>query len=323
MSIEKELQDELVEAVEGTDEEIMEMKADKEVDGDAAVAEVAAAAKKSAPGKTTEKPKGPKDAMAKLKEEADEDEEDEDDDEEEMEEETFKEDLDALVSSEATLSEGFRTKAGVIFEAALKSKLSEEVARLEESYEEKLQEEVMGVRADLVEKVDGYLNYVVENWMEENALAVEAGIRTEIAESFMSALKQTFEEHYVEVPEAKVDLVDELAEKVEALEEKYNAAIDKNIELAEAVDTLTREKVIVEAAEGLSVAQAEKLKTLVEDVAFEDAETFAGKVETIKESYFKKAVASEVVEEELNESVQVQSVSPQMQRYLDALKSHK
>lgn len=313
MSIEKELHDELVEGVEAV-EEIVEEKADKEVDGEAAADEAAAEVKKSAPKKAAE-PKA-------VKEEAEEEEDEEGEDEEEEMEESFKEDLDALVESEATLSEGFRSKASLIFEAALSAKVKSEVARLEESYEERLSEEVTTIRSELEEQVDGYLNYVVESWMEENQVAIETGLRAEIAESFIGSLKDVFAEHYVEVPEAKADLVEELAAKVESLEEKYNEAIDRNIELNESVDALTREKLIVEAAEGLSVAQAEKLKSLVEDVTFEDAETFAGKVETIKESYFKKTVASEPVVEELAEETQVE-VSGAMARYLDALKKTK
>lgn len=315
MSIEKELHDELVEGVEAVEEvvEATEPKGGKagEVkdvakDGQKAADETSAAVKSSAKKKAAEPTSGGGDAMEKLKEEAE-------------EEESFKEDLDALVDSEATLSEGFRSKAGLIFEAALSAKLKTEVARLEESYEERLSEEVTSIRSELEEQVDGYLNYVVENWMEENKLAIETGLRAEIAESFIESLKDVFAEHYVEVPEGKTDLVEELAAKVEALEEKYNEAIDRNIELNEEVDALTREKLIVEASEGLSVAQAEKLKSLVEDVAFEDAETFSGKVETIKESYFKKTVVSEPVVEELTEETQVE-VSPMMARYLEALK---
>lgn len=314
MSIKKELHEDIV-----VGEELVEEKASKEVDGAAAALDVKKAIDASAKKKAVPlSPNGKKDPMpTKLKEE-DEDEDEDDEDEEEMEE-SFKEDLDALVESEATLSEGFRSKASVIFEAALNSKVTAEISRLEESYETRLDEEVQGIRSDLVEKVDGYLNYVIENWVEENQLAVEAGLRTEIAESFIDSLKSVFSEHYVEVPEGKVDLVDELAAKVEALEEKYSTAIDKNIELNEEVDSLIREKIIVEASEGLSVAQAEKLKGLVEDVSFESGDAFLGKVETIKESYFKKSV-SKVVEEELNEAVQETTVSPAMQRYLGALK---
>jgi hypothetical protein len=237
-------------------------------------------------------------------------------------ESNFDEDLNALVESEATLSEGFKGKASVIFEAALKSKLSEHVERLEEQYAEELSEETARIQSDLVEKVDGYLNYVVEQWMDDNKLAIENGLRTEIAESFMSQLHAVFTEHYIEVPESKVDLVDELAAKVEELEEQVTSHVDANIELKESVKALTREAIIRESATGLSETQAEKLKSLVEDVDFDTAESFEEKVATIKESYFKETKAEVISEDAVVESDEADeiSVSPMMQRYLDALK---
>jgi hypothetical protein len=240
----------------------------------------------------------------------------------ELIESNFDEDLDALVESEATLSEGFKDKAGIIFEAALKSKLAEHVERLEESYAEELAEETARIQSSLVEQVDGYLNYVVDQWMEDNKLAIENGLRTEIAESFMSQLHAVFTEHYIEVPESKVDLVDELAAKVEELEEQVSTHVDANIELTESVKTLTREAIIRESATGLSETQAEKLKSLVEDVDFEDAQSFSKKVETIKESYFTEPKADVISEEaQIEEDTQEVEVSPMMQRYLDALKT--
>jgi len=232
----------------------------------------------------------------------------------------FKEDLDALVDSEATLSESFREKAGVIFEAAFAAKVSEEVERLEEQYEEKLSEEVDAIKEDLVEKVDGYLNYVVEQWMEDNQLAVDNGLRTEVAEGFMSQLKAVFTEHYIQVPEAKVDLVDELAEQVEALQEQLGKVTEDNIDLAESVRTLKREAVIAEASEGLTIAQAEKLAKLAENVDFDSEDSFAKKVATIKESYFPAdaPVIAEETEAQDDDEAQVAS-SPLMQQYLDAI----
>jgi len=234
---------------------------------------------------------------------------------------TFEEDLAALVESEATLSEGFRAKAEVIFEAALSSKLSEHVERLEEQYETQLSEEVTRIQEELVEKVDGYLGYVVESWMDENKLAIENGLRTEIAESFMSALHGVFTEHYIQVPEEKADLVDGLADKIGELEEQLNRTVQDNIDLAESVKTYARQSVISELAKDLSEAQAEKLKALVEDISFESEDTFAQKVETIKESYFKKAsVQTQAEEELLDENTKEVQVSPMMQQYLNALK---
>ena len=234
----------------------------------------------------------------------------------------FDEDLKALVESEATLSEGFKDKAEIIFEAALKSKLAESVESLEAQYSEELAEETGRIQSELVEKVDGYLNYVVENWMEENKLAVENGLRTEVAESFMTALHGVFTEHYVDVPEGKVDLVDDLATKVDNLEEAVNVSEQKNIELAQEVNSLTRAAIVRESATGLSEAQAEKLKSLVEDVTYESADAFSAKVDTIKETYFKevKTVSEEV--EMHDHSADEVSVNPRMASYLAALKTN-
>jgi hypothetical protein len=231
----------------------------------------------------------------------------------------FKEDLDALVDSEATLSESFREKAGVIFEAAFAAKVAEEVERLEEQYEEKLSEETTAIKEDLVEKVDGYLNYVVEQWMQDNQIAIEAGLRTEIAEGFMTALKDVFVEHYIEVPESQVNIVDELAEQVDGLQEQLGKVTEDNIALTESVQTLKREAVIAEASEGLTVAQAEKLAKLSENVDFDSEESFAKKVATIKESYFpgEEVVIAEEIEEE--DSSTPVATSPLMAQYLDAI----
>lgn len=245
-----------------------------------------------------------------------------DESEVEVAESTFDEDLKALVESEATLSESFKEKAEVIFEAALKSKLVEHVQRLEESYAEELAEETATIQKDLVEKIDGYLNYVIENWMEENKVAIENGLRTEIAESFMSALHGVFTEHYITVPESKVDLVDELTTYTSDLEEQLNASVQRGIELTEQVNALSREVIIRESATGLSESQAEKLKSLAEGVDYEGADSFIKKVSTIKESYFKKEAVHTVDEAStLNEGAADEvSVSPMMERYLAALK---
>ena len=232
----------------------------------------------------------------------------------------FSEDLNALVESEATLSDEFKAKAETIFEAAIKSKLSEEIDRLEEKYNEELAEEVESTKADLVEKVDNYLNYVVESWMEENKLAVQSGLRTEIAENFMSSLKDLFEESYIEVPEAKVDLVDEMADQVSELEESLNDTTAKNIEMMGVLEELMREKIIREASEGLAETQVEKLKSLVSDIDFDSEETFAEKVETVKESYFtKKVTETASIEEDVSDDDGVQVASGSMAQYLTAI----
>ena len=234
----------------------------------------------------------------------------------------FSGDLNALVESEATLSDGFKDKAATIFEAAVKSKLSEEIARIEESYAGELAEEIASTKSDLVEKIDSYLNYVVENWMSETQIAIQSGLRSEIAENFMDGLKDLFVESYVEVPESKVDLVDDLAEQVEELEDALNSQTAKNIEMTEELELFQRYEVIREHAHGLAETEVEKLAALAEDLDFVDEETFSAKVKTIKESYFTKEVKTaevgdDLVEDTADNSVEVSSV---MDSYLQALK---
>ena len=234
----------------------------------------------------------------------------------------FSEDLNALVESEATLSEEFKAKTAIIFEAAVKTKLSEEIDRLETEYKQQLDEEIQATKEDLVEKVDGYLNYVVEQWMEDNKLAIQTGLRAEIAEGFMDKLKDLFVESYVEVPESKVDLVDELAEANEELEEQVNVATAKSIELAEELEGYKREAVIREASKDLAETQVEKLKSLAENIDFEDEDTFASKVKTIKESYFSKKTTESVIEESIDDEAADSEVevSPMMEQYLQAIR---
>jgi hypothetical protein len=232
----------------------------------------------------------------------------------------FSDDLNALVESEATLSEEFKAKTAVIFEAAVKAKLSEEIDRLEEAYKEELETELASTKEEMVEKVDSYLNYVVETWMEENRVAVQAGLRTEIAETFMNKMKDLFVESYVEVPESKVDLVDELAAANEELEESYNDAMAKSIALSEELEDLKRDAIIREAARDLAETQVEKLKTLAEDIDFEDEATFAQKVATIKEAYFAKKTAESAIVEDTEEETPSEEVSDVMSQYLNAIR---
>ena len=233
----------------------------------------------------------------------------------------FSGDLDALVESEATLSDGFKDKAATIFEAAVKSKLSEEIARIEESYGEELAEEIASTKSDLVEKIDSYLNYVVENWMSENQIAIQSGLRAEIAENFMNGLKDLFVESYVEVPESKVDLVDDLAEQVEELETALNSQTSKNIEMTEELELFQRYEVIREHAHGLAETEVEKLAKLAEDLDYIDEETFSAKVKTIKDSYFtKEAKTLEVGADLVEETTADAEVSSSMDVYLQALR---
>jgi hypothetical protein len=244
------------------------------------------------------------------------------DPEKQSEDYDFSDDLEALISEEATLSEGFKGKAAIIFEAAIKSKLSEEIARLEENYEVSLQEEVDSFKADMVEKVDGDLNYVVENWMKENEVAIHNGLRSEIAEEFMDKLQALFVESYIAVPDSKVDLVDDLAEQNEALEASLNEQTEAMIAMKEELEGYKRYEVIREAARGLAETEVEKLVKLSEDLDFESEEVFADKVKTIKEAYFKKATKTspslvESVDETESEEVQL---SGNMAAYINALR---
>jgi len=233
----------------------------------------------------------------------------------------FSDDLNALVEGEESLAEGFKDKAALIFEAAISSKLKVEVAKLEESYESKLEEATTEVKESLVDKVDSYLSYVAEQWVEENKLQVESGLRTEIAESFMSSLYDVFAEHHIDVPEDKVNLVDELAEQVEKLSGQLNESVDKGIELSKTIKEHQKVDAIAEATIGMTELDIDKLKGLVESVEFEDIESFTSKLKTIKESYFK--VKSSKPEEELLVSDDAdKSVSPSMAAYVAAINNN-
>lgn len=230
----------------------------------------------------------------------------------------FNDEMNSLVESEATLSDEFKAKAGIIFEANVKAKLAEEIDRLEEAYATELQEEVDATKADLVEKVDSYLNYVVETWMEENKLAVQSGLRGEIAEGFMTGLKTLFTESYVDVPESKVDLVDELSAQVDELSEQVNSLTEANIDASAELEAFGREAVIAEAAKDLADTQIDKLRTMTEGFAFDDE--FASKVDTVKESVFAAKKAT-ITEESLDESAEPVELSASMNRYVAAIKS--
>ena len=231
----------------------------------------------------------------------------------------FKDDLKALVAEEATLSDEFKQKAETIFEAAINTKVNAEIDRLEEKYNEELAEEIESTKADLVEKVDNYLNYVVENWMEENKLAIQNGLRTEIAEDFMTKLKDLFEESYIEVPEGKVDMVDDLADQVEELEKTVNESTKKAIDMAVELEGYKRDAIIREATKDLAETQIEKLKKLAENVDFEDEETFTQKVAQLKESYFAKKITSQEGEIVEDDTPSVET-SDSMASYLNAIK---
>ena len=194
-------------------------------------------------------------------------------------------DVEALTKDE-DLSEDFKSKAATIFEAAVKSKVNDAKKKMHASYEEKLKEEVETTKSELVEKVDSYLNYVVEEWLQENKLAIERGIKGEIAEDFIGGLKKLFEDHYIDVPDEKYDVLEDQASKIEDLEKKLNEQIEKNVEQNKAIGELKRQDIIDEASSDLADTAKEKFNKLAEEVEFSNEGDFKTKVTTIKESYF-------------------------------------
>ena len=194
--------------------------------------------------------------------------------------------VDALMSGEGDLSEDFKKKAATVFESAVKSKVRDEVTRLQENYENEIEEGIKSNKAELTEKVDTYMNYVVEEWMKENELAIERGLKGEIAEDFIAGLKQLFEDHYVDIPDEKYDVLQAQSDKIAELEEKVNKTLEESINFKKSNDELTREKVISESTSDLADTEIEKFKELTEDVEFGNEEDFRGKLETLKESYF-------------------------------------
>ena len=263
----------------------------------------------------------PSDASAKM-------EETESNDETIAEEETsetkydFSQDVDALVSGEE-LSEEFRVKAATIFEAAVTSRVNDEVKSLQEAFEESLTEEVEKIKTDLAEKVDDYVSYATKQWIEENALAVEHGIKNEMAESFFNGLKDLYVEHNFTVPEEKFNLLDGMTGELDEMEKKLNEQIDTNIALQKRIGEYSKMEIVNDAATGLAETQKEKLASLAEGVEFENEEDFRNKIETIKESYFtRKAEVAEQAKEPTEEASQplVEStVSGTMGKYVDAL----
>ena len=263
----------------------------------------------------------PSDASAKM-------EETESDEETIAEEETsetkydFTQDVDALVSGEE-LSEEFRVKAATIFEAAVTARVNEESKALQEAFEESLTEEVEKIKTDLAEKVDDYVSYATKQWIEENALAVEHGIKNEMAESFFNGLKDLYVEHNFSVPEEKFNLLDGMTGELDEMEKKLNEQIDTNIALQKRIGEYTRMEIVNDAATGLAETQKEKLASLAEGVEFENEEDFRKKIETIKESYFtrKAEVAEEAKEptEEASQPLVESTVSGTMGKYVDAL----
>ena len=199
-------------------------------------------------------------------------------------------DMQALFSDDETISEDFKIKAATIFEARVFDRVGQIQEQIEEEYADMLEEAVEQIKSDLTEKVDDYLNYVVEQWMEENQIAIESGLRSEITEDFIAGLRNLFAENYINVPEDKVDLVEELASKVEELETKLNEEIETNIEYKKALNEAIKEQLTVEVCEGLTATQVEKIKALAESVDFSTEEEFKDKLETLRENYFPSGI---------------------------------
>ena len=240
---------------------------------------------------------------------------------EEEKEETIQVDLSADVAALTEgedLSEEFKAKAATIFEAAVISRLNEELGRMHDDYAKVLEEEIESVKNELAEKVDEYLSFATNKWAKDNALAIEHGIKTEMAESVLAGLKQVFSENFIDVPEEKVDLVDEMTGQLDTMEKKLNSQIEENVALTKEIGGYIKNGIVPELSDGLSVAQKEKFASLTDAVEFENEESFREKVKTIRESYFNngKPEATTVTEDV---EVDAPSVEGTMGAYVNAL----
>ena len=229
-------------------------------------------------------------------------------------------DVEALVDGEE-LSEEFKTKAATIFETAIKSKVRSELEKIQEENDKQMKELAETSMTSMVEKVDEYLNYVVEQWMSENELAIERGLKGEIAEDFISGLKGLFEDHYIDVPDEKYDILEANLTKIEELEEKLNKQMEENVQLKKAKGELVKESMIADVADGMTDTETEKFQSLVDDVEFSDEDSYKEKLQTIKESYFGtgkvESEETEVITEE--GSQEVQEVSGDMAKYMSVI----
>lgn len=234
----------------------------------------------------------------------------------------MKEDVKALTEGE-DLTEEFKAKAATIFESAVKAKLVEEIEKLEGEYETKVAERVEETKSEIVEKVDAYLNYVVEEWMKENELAIEKGLRAEITEDFIGGLKTLFESHYINVPSEKYDVIENQAAEIEKLKEENNKTIEKNVELNQKVGEFTREGIINDVSSDLAETETEKLKGLAEGIEYKDADSFRKSIETLKDSYFPKAEASDKQSNEVADNDASPNLSESMAAYTAAISKTK
>jgi hypothetical protein len=235
---------------------------------------------------------------------------------------SMKEDIDALMNGEE-LSEEFKQKATTIYEAAVMNRVKTEVSRIEEEFDTKLQEATEQVKEGLVEQVNGYLDYVVEQWIAQNEIALEHGMKSEILEGFVSGLKGLFEEHYIDIPEEKFDVLGSLEEQVEQLEAKLNEQVATNVEMKKTLGEMKRAEIVAEAAAGLTDTEVEKLQGLAEELSFEDADSFKNKVQTIRENYFvtkaQADVKSVVTDTPVDTLVEEKKLNPTMNAYLTML----
>ena len=243
----------------------------------------------------------------------------------ETEEVDIEEDVNALLGGEE-LSEEFREKAKIIFEAALKSKVAEVKEALEEQYAAKLEEQVAEAKEELAERVDSYLEYVSDEWFQENALVIEHALKTEMTESFLHGMRSLFEEHYVSIPDEKYDVVESMVNKLDEMETKLNEQIEKNISLNKRLAESVADGVLDQVSEGLAQTQKEKLASLAESVEFESEETYREKLETLKESYFASkresaAAKTETLSEGVDNAAPGEQHSGQMAAYLKMLGS--
>jgi len=265
------------------------------------------------------------------KEESEEEEVEEEEEEEEMEESVVNEDLSILIQSEANLTEDFKAKASTLFEAAVSQKVVAERERLAEEYANDLVEEVTEVRESLITKIDDYLSYVVESWVEDNQVAVDSKLRTDIAEGFIGSLKQLFVENYIEVPECKVDLFDEMSEEVQEVKDALTLSESTTVELQKRVEELSRKSILSEQSADLAATQVAKLEALTEEVEFVSESVFAEKVATIKSSMFaSNSKSEEIVLEENNSKSEIivegevdsqAELTSDMKSYLSAITS--
>ena len=233
------------------------------------------------------------------------------------------EDLNALIAGEE-LSEEFQNKARTIFETAIKTKVAEIKDQVQEEYKGKLEEEVAGVRSELVGRVDSYLEYVADEWMTENKLAVEHGLKTEMTESFLNGMRGLFEEHYVTIPEEKYDVIESMVDKLDEMEGKLNEQIEKNVALNKRLSESVSDVILADVSEGLALSQKEKLESLAENVEFDSEDTYREKLVTLRESYFSAKAPSaqrdnaETISESADQGSQT-DVTPRMESYLSIL----